>query len=262
MNDLQIFEYETKQKVRTKVIDGKVWFVAADVCKVLGIANPWDAISVLPAKYKGDLGISDVTGRQQKMNVISESGLYRLVLRSTKAEAEKFQDWIVEDVLPSIRRTGTYSLSGHHITQKTSFHIRYEHNQHSVAPGYFSVINELMVVLDAKLEAAGYFIPDKAPDGKEIRPDVSVGKRLAKYLTDLFPELAHKFKTYIHKFEDGVEVEARMYEDSLLALFRKFVHEVWIKEHAYEYFQARDPKAIEYLVKLIPDIKIPRLAIA
>lgn len=104
MNQLQVFSFESKV-VRTQIDEnGNPWWVAKDVCEVLAISSHRDSISSIADKYKRRV---KVDGRDAV--VINESGLYKFVLKSKKPNAEKFQDWVVEDVLPSIRKTGGYS---------------------------------------------------------------------------------------------------------------------------------------------------------
>jgi prophage antirepressor-like protein len=107
MNQLQkVFSYG-KAEVRTVLMNNEVWFVAKDVCDVLEISNSRDAVSRLKDSQKASVGISD--GSQiRHVTVINESGVYKLVFRSNKPEAEKFSDWVAEEVLPTIRKTGGY----------------------------------------------------------------------------------------------------------------------------------------------------------
>ncbi|RPE34975.1 BRO family protein [Kitasatospora cineracea] len=102
---------ETESPVRVVAIDGEPWFVAADVTAVLGYSNGRMAVANLPERMKSSVTIADGTPGNPNRSVISESGVYRLVMRSTMPEAERFQDWIAEDVIPSIRRTGSYSVA-------------------------------------------------------------------------------------------------------------------------------------------------------
>ena len=95
-------------KIRTAIIDGEPWFVAKDVCNVLGIANPRNATARIPDKDKG-VRQMDTLGGVQNISMISEAGLYRLVLRSDKPEAEPFIDWVTSKVLPALRKTGSYT---------------------------------------------------------------------------------------------------------------------------------------------------------
>ncbi len=96
--------------VRTVIRDGQPWFVGSEVCAVLEISNPRDALSRLDDDEKG-VGNTDNPGGQQEVNVISESGLYALILTSRKPQAKAFRRWVTGEVLPSIRRTGSYNAS-------------------------------------------------------------------------------------------------------------------------------------------------------
>lgn len=107
---LQLFSYNDKL-VRAIEINGEVWFVAKDVCNVLNIKNHKDAITALDEDEKSGVGISDPHGRTQTTNVINEPGLYKLIFRSNKTEAKAFTHWVTHEVLPAIRRTGSYSVS-------------------------------------------------------------------------------------------------------------------------------------------------------
>jgi prophage antirepressor-like protein len=87
---------------------GEEWLNAGDCCDVLGYGNVGETLKRLKPHHKREINFSDVTGRQQKQYFINEPGFYRLVLRSNKPEAERFQDWVTDEVLPSIRKTGGY----------------------------------------------------------------------------------------------------------------------------------------------------------
>lgn len=93
--------------VRVVMRNGEPWFSAADVCAVLGIKNHRDSLMHLDDDEKGVVS-TDTLGGQQKISVVNESGLYALVLRSRKPEARKFAKWVTGEVLPSIRKTGSY----------------------------------------------------------------------------------------------------------------------------------------------------------
>jgi prophage antirepressor-like protein len=107
-NELIPFKYNEKQ-VRTIIKDGEPWFAATDVCEILELGNTTMAISRLSDNMKG-LNSIDTLGGRQYMHIISEAGLYKLVFTSRKPEAEKFTDWVAGEVIPSIRKTGQYSL--------------------------------------------------------------------------------------------------------------------------------------------------------
>ena len=106
MNALDLFRYEDHE-VRVTVVDGEPWFVAADVCAVLDIRNSRDALGRLDADERG-VATTDTLGGPQQVTVINEAGLYSLILTSRKPEAKAFKRWITHDVLPAIRKTGSY----------------------------------------------------------------------------------------------------------------------------------------------------------
>ena len=106
MNELQIFSNEQFGDIRVSEIDGKPWFVAADVCKALEHSNVSVAIDRLDDDEKAKLNLGLAGG---EINVISEAGLYVLVLGSRKPEAKAFKRWITHDVLPTIRKHGMWA---------------------------------------------------------------------------------------------------------------------------------------------------------
>jgi prophage antirepressor-like protein len=95
--------------VRTVMIKGEPWFVAGDVCKILGIENGRDAISRIKNVNVGSTDVENSRGQLRKTKIVNESGLYRLIFQSRKPEAERFTDWVTGEVLPQIRKTGRYS---------------------------------------------------------------------------------------------------------------------------------------------------------
>jgi len=105
----QVFEHADYGKFQVIVKDGEPWFIAKDVCKYLEISNSRDAVSRLDDDEKDGVGLTDSIGRVQKSTIISESGLFSLVMRSDKPEAKKFQKWVTKEVLPTIRKTGAYA---------------------------------------------------------------------------------------------------------------------------------------------------------
>lgn len=99
--------------VRTINRDGEIWFVANDVCAALEVANPRDAISRLDEDERSAVAITDTRSKgsatqRREVTVINESGLYSLILTSRKPEAKRFKRWVTHEVLPAIRKTGSY----------------------------------------------------------------------------------------------------------------------------------------------------------
>ena len=107
--DLQAFLYGANA-VRAVEKDGDAWFVAQDVCDVLGIVNSRDATDKLDDDERS-IGLTDTPGGRQKVVIIREGGVMYLILRSRKPEARVFRRWVTDVVLPSILRTGSYSRS-------------------------------------------------------------------------------------------------------------------------------------------------------
>lgn len=89
---------------------GEPWFVANDICNLLDINNPRDAVSRLDEDERSGVGITDTIGREKVINCINESGLYSLILTSRKDSAKRFKKWVTAEVLPSIRKYGYYQL--------------------------------------------------------------------------------------------------------------------------------------------------------
>lgn len=99
------FTFESKEIRIIPDESGNPWWVAKDVCDVLNIANPTQAVQQLDDDERAMKNI----GRQGDVNIINESGLYTLIIRSNKPEAKKFRKWITSEVLPAIRKTGSYA---------------------------------------------------------------------------------------------------------------------------------------------------------
>ena len=109
MKSLDLFHFKGRQ-VRTTQLDGEPWFVAADVCDVLGLNNPSQALSYLDRDERR-LITNEAWRTNGNMAVVSEPGLYSLVLRSRRPEAKGFRRWIAHEVIPALRQTGIYQLA-------------------------------------------------------------------------------------------------------------------------------------------------------
>lgn len=106
---IQMFKFENKQEIRVvQDANGEPWFVAVDIAMVLGYSNPQDAIRTHCKGVSETLIPSP--GGTQLGKIIAERDVYRLIMRSKLPQAERFEEWVVGEVLPSIRKTGTYSL--------------------------------------------------------------------------------------------------------------------------------------------------------
>jgi len=250
---LQVFKYQEDadhfSEVRTIEIEGELWFFGSDVATLLGYKRPSDAIRQ-HCREKGTVkhripvgtGYSDVL-------LINEPNVYRLIVRSQLPSAERFEAWLFEEVVPSIRKRGYYGQIDR--TALPNFITRYKDNYHKLDKNYFSVISEMFARLYLELEKVGYSIPDKGAHGKAMMPDISVGRGFAQFLRDNSSEFFDTHRSYTHSFPDGREVEANMYHIDALPMFIRYLHERWIPENAEKYFKTRDPLALDYLPKLL-----------
>jgi len=98
--------------VRAVVIENEPWFIVKDVSDVLGLGNPRETLRDFPENEKGVSKV-DTLGGKQEMLTVNEPGLYRLIFQSRKPEAERFKAWVFADVLPVIRKTGSYGSTEH-----------------------------------------------------------------------------------------------------------------------------------------------------
>lgn len=110
MNKLQLFENSEFGSIRTLEIDDSPWFVGKDIAEALGYERPTDAVR--KRVDEEDRGVSKIEtpSGMQEMVIINESGLYSLIFGSKLDSAKKFKHWVTSEVLPSIRRTGSYTM--------------------------------------------------------------------------------------------------------------------------------------------------------
>lgn len=251
---LNIYKFQSPEErllneIRTVEIEGEIWFSGLDVAKTLGYSNASDAL-LRHCKPKGVVK-HDVPTKSgnQNMTFINEANIYRLIIKSKLDSAEKFEEWIFEEVIPSIRKKGFYGKIDR--TALPNFIERYKDNFHKIPATHFSVISEMFVRLFMSLEKVGYVIPDTGIDGKKMVPDISVGLGFAKFLKAQGSEFYGTHKKYQHTFPDKRVVDANMYHIDALPDFIKYINEKWIPENAEKYFKTRDPLALDYLPKLL-----------
>lgn len=105
------FVFEDEHVVRSIVQDGEPWFVGKDVCRALGVVDHHQALGRLPDDEMGRYNVPTHLG-QREATVISEPGVYRLIMTSRVPAAERFKRWLFHDVLPTLRKTGRYAMPG------------------------------------------------------------------------------------------------------------------------------------------------------
>lgn len=111
MSDVLDFSFNGAT-VRTVVLSGEPWFVVYDLCLVFGMKSngSHDLVKRLNADWYDSIELVDRIGRRKKFLIVNESGLYNIILRSDKPIAKPFQEWVTNDVLPTIRKTGKYEI--------------------------------------------------------------------------------------------------------------------------------------------------------
>ncbi len=160
----------TFENLPVRIIDqkGDFWFVANDVCKILELTNPRQALTVLDDDEKADVSLTDISSngveQSRKVNIINESGLYALILRSRKAMQKgtvqhKFRKWVTSEVLPSIRKTGQYR----HTISETQAHAiskavkqKCQHNSHHYQTLYHALYDEFGITSYKELLASDF----------------------------------------------------------------------------------------------------------
>lgn len=180
--------------VRIIVIDGEPWFVASDVAASLGYRDASNAARHLKPHQKGTRNLS-TPGGEQKVTIITESGLYKLVLRSRKPEAEEFSDWVTGEVLPSIRKTGQYVKAGHALSLQEMVAALVKHIE---APNSVPAI-EFMPLVNAVLRKQGF---DLSP--------ASMSPEQATAITDRINSLAKLFHPLSPQFADVLGIRRAM----------------------------------------------------
>lgn len=247
-----LFSYQSA-KVRTVIVDGEIWFVAKDICDVLDIKNSRDALSSLSDKMKITLeGKESIVGITDDPNVvrislISEPGMYKLVFKSRKPEAEKFSDWVVTEILPTIRKTGSYGTTKGLSPMMMRFSLNSKQNS---SLGYWSMLNKMVELFALPLEHNGFEIPEN------IIPDISTGILFNKFLRakGYIPEKI--CKTYLHIYPDGREIPGvRQYPDSLYPLFTEWFQKEWLQKRCAKYIIERtDEVVLPYLQNTFPNM--------
>lgn len=158
---VKVFESPEFGKVRTVIINDEPWFVGVDVASVLDYKYPRDAVKNLPDKLKLVVQMSDIQPVESnstsdnlkgiKITLINESALYRMIMRSNTEKAEEFQDWVTSEVLPSIRKTGSYKIPEKISVPEVSSPKEFM----EVSMIYLSALNKELRLSDASIAAYG-----------------------------------------------------------------------------------------------------------
>ena len=195
MNELEIFKNEEFGEIRTVTENGKILFVASDVATALGYSNPRKAvIDHCKGVTKRD---TPTSSGMQEMSYIPESDLYRLIMRSKLPSAEKFEKWVCEEVLPSIRKTGSYAIpmsTSEQIALLAKGTVELEQKVQTVEQEVSSIKND-MPLFGAESDELSSHVRRKGVDvlgGKntEAYKDKSIRK---KVYSDMYAQLKREF---------------------------------------------------------------------
>ncbi len=247
-----LFDYKNI-KVRTVIIDGDIWFVAKDICDVLEISNSRDTISKLSDKMKLTLeGKESIVGITDDVNtvrisLISEPWMYKLVFKSRKPEAEKFSDWVVSEVLPTIRKTWSYGTTKSLSPMMMRFSLNSKQNS---SLWYWPMLNKMVELFALPLEHNWFELPDN------IIPDISTGILFNKYIKDKGYNPEKICKTYTHIYPDWRQIIwVRQYPDSLYPLFTEWFQKEWLSKRCAKYIIERTDKyVLPYLKNTFPNL--------
>lgn len=184
MNELQVFEHPEFGKIRAIEIDGEPWFVAADVCKALGIGNPSDAMRRLD-EDEHTLVLIEGASNGLPVNVVNESGLYNLALGSRKPEAKPFRRWVTHDVLPTIRKTGSYSANlspAELFMQQATVNLEFERQLNALADRTTQT-EERVTQAEARVAnaAAVFAVPAYTKDDWQAKMNTAINETVLAY---------------------------------------------------------------------------------
>lgn len=164
--------------------------------------------------------------------------------------------WLSADFAVQVSEWVIDWLSGKRVQKNDGSNLPYHIKRHmlnisGVPSGHFSILQEMTFILIAPLDQLGYELPEK------MIPDISMGRFLCKHLRDQIGVDTSSLPVYLHRFPDGRVVEAKLYPNEYLAIFRKIIQEEWVPKRAAEYFKERDPIALPYLDKVILALPSP-----
>lgn len=238
--ELKIFEYEDRSEFRTMEIDGEPWFVGIDVCNALAIRNPSDAYSRLDAEDLGTAEGLDKRGVKQPLRVVNESGLFALIFESRRPEAKRFKRWVTSEVLPAIRRTGTYGVAAQAAPADWQpFLDRVTLSWDVVPEGYFSIFKELADVM-ATLIRSGLEV------NQTFIPDISVGSLWGRYWAEAGFEseygarisYPHSYPNYFPQSRSNPQ-SAWAYPEDAIPVFKRWVRNTYFKSGLPNYLSSQ-----------------------
>jgi len=265
-NEIEIHSFENKN-VRIIGTFEDPWFAVKDICTILDLSNVTTTLKNIPEKWKGMRKILSTSG-DQDMLVVNESGLYKLIMRSTKPIAEKFQEWVCEEVLPSIRKKGEFVLQEY--KQKLEEKQRLLDQQQSLLDEKQNVVVKQQSLLEEKddrikkLQRETQVVDGKnvvylaTSDDREKEGVFTVGKAI-----DLKNRLHVYNNNKLHNFKIVKYISCKsvklmdVIEQIMLAKFNKY--KILSKRDVFQLPSGKDAsfftKSYDYLSKFCEDIE-------
>lgn len=217
MSSLQLFNYE-HHEVRTILIDGEPWFVLNDLCKVLEIGNPRMVADRLDAEYVSKTDALDGRGISRETNIVNESGMYEVVIRSNAPTAAMFRKWLVAEVLPTIRKTGSYGQVAPTGSELMALAVIEAQSVIASKNQTIAVLEPKAASWDSIVSSAGSWSYNDAAKVLCEEGEIKIGeKRLVNLLIDwghLYRDSKKRPHVYQRDLEKGwFTVKARTYKD-------------------------------------------------
>lgn len=195
MKELTIWNYNSSE-IRTLTLNNEPWWVLTDVCKILEISHIKDTVNRLDKDEVGQTEVIDKLGRKQTANIINESGLYSVILRSDKPQAKPFRKWVTSEVLPAIRKTGMYAtdelLNNPDLAIKAFTALKEERAKTKALTETVAV--QQQQILEMKPKASYY---ETVLNCKDLLSTTEIAKdygRSARWLNDLLHEMKVQYK--------------------------------------------------------------------
>lgn len=242
MTNLSVFDFKGYE---VRFVDGKP--VANDVAAVLGYVDPAKTVSTkIFSQNKSVTKTVTVDGKYRSITVLEEAGIYQLIFGSKLDSAQAFQQWVFQEVLPSIRKTGGYGKKSEYNLEWFD-RLRLYRSKTKLPTGWFSIFEEMTIGLMADFEDAGYSLPMGSV------PDISVGKCFCQYLRKkgFSTDSPDNIRKYTHYYPDGRVVCANIYSVNLLPDYRVWFKDTYRLHQLPQYLKGRDPGALPSLCSVL-----------
>ncbi len=209
MQGMQIFKNPEFGEIRTEMVNGEPWFCLSDVCKALEITNSRNIKARLKEDGVHSMDIIDSMGRKQEATFVNEANLYKTIFQSRKESAERFTDWVTSEVLPTIRKTGSYQQEQPKPLTQLEM-MRLQLGMIDDHEGRIKTLEDTMTIdygQQKSLESAVNASVINALGGKDSNAYKEIGKKV-------FAECNHDLKTYF-KVNARNNVPRKRYDEAI-----------------------------------------------